>query len=282
MSITEILEFNFIDFEGHYSLNLIQVITAALVLIGARILAGFISRVFLRRFFKKRQIDIGRQYATTQILKYVIYTLALLGALQALGVQLSLLWGGAAALLVGIGLGLQQTFNDLISGIILLSEGTVEVGDIVKLDGIVGRVKSIGIRTSKVETRDEISIIIPNSKLVVDNVINWSHNEYPTRFQIGVGVSYSSDIQLVTNILMRIAEEHKDVLIEPPPKVEFKDFGASSLDFRLHFFSNEYFKIEFVKSDMRRQILTLFREHNIEIPFPQRDLWVRNPEDLKS
>jgi small-conductance mechanosensitive channel len=280
MSFTEILEFNFINVGG-YHLNLIKLISATLILIGARILIAFIFSTFLKRFFKKRSVDIGRRYAIEQFLKYIIYTLALLAALQAVGVQFSVLLGGAAALLVGIGLGLQQTFNDLISGVILLGEGTVEVGDIVKVDGIVGKVTSIGIRTSKVETRDEISIIIPNSKLVVDNVVNWSHNESPTRFNVGVGVSYESDIQLVTKLLLQAAEEHPDILKEPTPKVQFKDFGSSSLDFELLFYSTAYLRIEFIKSELRYRIMELFRTNKIEIPFPQRDLWIRNSLEIK-
>lgn len=262
-------------------MNLIKLISATLILIGARILIAFIFSTFLKRFFKKRSVDIGRRYAIEQFLKYIIYTLALLAALQAVGVQFSVLLGGAAALLVGIGLGLQQTFNDLISGVILLGEGTVEVGDIVKVDGIVGKVTSIGIRTSKVETRDEISIIIPNSKLVVDNVVNWSHNESPTRFNVGVGVSYESDIQLVTKLLLQAAEEHPDILKEPTPKVQFKDFGSSSLDFELLFYSTAYLRIEFIKSELRYRIMELFRTNKIEIPFPQRDLWIRNSLEIK-
>ncbi len=279
MSIEDLLGIELIKF-GDKVLLVYHVLSALLVLFGARLFLTLIQRLFLKRFFKKRKVDRGRQYTIITLLKYVVYTMAILWAMQLVGLQLTVLLGGAAALMVGIGLGLQQTFNDLVSGIILLSEGTVEVGDIVSIDGLIGTVTSIGIRTSKVETRDAISIIIPNSKLVVDSVVNLSHNKNPTRFQVKVGVAYASDVQLVTKLLLQAANSHKDVLEQPEPRVQFKDFGNSSLDFELNFFSNEFLRIEFVKSDIRYKITALFRENGVEIPFPQRDLWIRNQVDI--
>ncbi len=273
MSIKEILEFNFISI-GSFSLSLVHVILALLILIGARILIWFIYRV-TRRVSKAKDIDVGRHYAFLQFAKYIIYTFAILFALQALGIKLSLLWGGAAALLVGIGLGLQQTFTDVISGLILLIEGAIEVGDIVEINGMVGTVTSIGTRTSKVYTRDCISIIIPNSKLVGDNATNWSHDQGPTRFKLEVGVSYRSDMELVTKLLLKAAENHPGVLETPKPQVQFHDFGNSSLDFQLYFFCLDYLRIEVIKSELRYKVTALFRENGVEIPFPQRDLWLR-------
>ncbi|MEM6321728.1 MAG: mechanosensitive ion channel domain-containing protein, partial [Bacteroidota bacterium] len=185
----------------------------------------------MNRYFKKNQVDAGRKFAFTQFTKYIIYTVAILMALEALGIKLSVLWGGAAALLVGIGLGLQQTFNDLVSGLILLIEGSVEVGDIIQVDGLIGKVESINIRTSQIGTRDNVSILVPNSKLVGENAINWSHTPTPARFQIRVGVSYNSDVDLVTSLLLKAAETHPKVLKTPTPTVQFIDFGSSSLDF---------------------------------------------------
>ena len=200
--------------------------------------------------------------------------------LQAIGVQPTALVAGGAALLVGIGLGLQQTFNDLISGVILLIDGTVEVGDVIKVDGLIGTVQKITIRTTHIQTRDTVIQIIPNSKLVNENVINWSHNRVPTRFQVNVGVSYASDINLVTSLILQAANDLPKILKKPAPSVQFIDFGNSSLDFQLHFYSNEYLKIEYLKSDVRYKIMELFRDNGIEIPFPQQDLWIRNLEKL--
>ncbi len=276
MSFQEFLEFSFLNM-GDFHLSLWKVIVATLILLLARLFVAIITK-FIRRYSQKRKLDHGRHYAFQQFAKYIIYTSALLMALEAIGIQLSVVWGGAAALMVGIGLGLQQTFNDLISGLILLIEATVEVGDVIEVNGLVGTVTDIGIRTSKIITRDRISIIVPNSKLIGDNAVNWSHDPQPTRFQVYVGVAYSSDIDLVTKLLLKAAHEHQGVLNTPKPTVQFKDFGNSSLDFVLHIFSEDYLGIEFVKSDLRYKITQLFREHKVEIPFPQQDIWLRNGE----
>jgi len=172
MTIKELLEYNFIDIGG-ISLSAITLIKFTLVILIGRIVLWVILKQILRRFFEKVD-DPGRQFAIRQFVKYIIYLLTFLFALQTLGISLSVLWAGSAALLVGFGLGMQQNFNDLVSGIILLIESSVAVGDVVTVDGIVGKVKRIGLRTSEVESMDEITIVIPNSKLVVDNVINWS------------------------------------------------------------------------------------------------------------
>lgn len=261
--------------------TLLLLLKAILIIVIARFILSLLSK-FLIRLFKKRNVDSGRSYAFLQFLKYIVYTAAILEALHVIGIEFTVIWGGAAALLVGIGLGLQQTFNDLISGLILLIEGTVEVGDIVELNGVVGTVMNIGIRTSKIKSRDGIALLIPNSKLVSDSSTNWSHTLQTTRFQIKVGVAYSSDVQLVTDILLEAAKNHPKVLATPEPRVQFRDFGNSSLDFDLHIYSNELLGIEFVKSDVRYKIMELFRKNKIEIPFPQQDLWLRNPESLRN
>jgi small-conductance mechanosensitive channel len=278
MTFREILEYSFLNI-GNLHLTLFHVISAIFVLAFARILMALISRG-MTRYFDRKKLDRGRRYAILQVLKYIVYTSAILLAMESMGISFSLLLGGAAALLVGVGLGLQQTFNDLLSGIILLIEGSVEVGDVIEIDGLVGSVTAIGLRTSKVETRDRVSLVIPNSKLVGDKSINWSHNAEPTRFHINVGVAYSSDVNLVTKLLIQAAQEHNAVLSDPGPRVQFKDFGNSSLDFTLLVFSQEYLSIEFVKSDLRYKIVQLFRENKVEIPFPQQDIWFRNAQPL--
>lgn len=272
MSVKEILEFDFLSI-GQFHLSLLHIILAILVYLLTRAALVIVYRI-VNQYFSRNHIDSGRQYATFQFVKYIVYTLGVLIALQTIGLNISVIWGGAAALLVGIGLGLQQTFNDLISGIILLIEGSVEVGDIIEVDGNIGRVESINIRTSKVETLDRIDLLIPNSKLVGDKAINWSHTKTPKRFVITVGVGYGSDIELVRKILEGIAHAQESVLSIPVPEVQFRDFGDSSLDFALLFYSYNYKRIEFVKSEMRFKIIEAFREHKINIPFPQREIKV--------
>lgn len=260
---------------GDFQFEVKGILAAVVILLVARALIWFINSILLGRIYRRRKVDLGRQFAFKALISYVIYTLAVLFVLQAFGVKYSVLWGGAAALLVGVGLGLQQTFTDLLAGLILLLEGTVSVGDIVNVGGTIGKVTKIGIRTSDVESRDGVCILMPNSKLVMDNAVNWSHKNTPLRFEVPVGVAYASDIKLVTKLLHRAASEHESVMKKPTPEVLFKDFGDSSLDFKLFFYSKDFMKIEYVKSDIRYRIVELFRENNIEIPFPQRDVWMR-------
>ena len=169
---------NFWDFPlirlSQNAITPLDIVEVILILLIARFIIWFTTKVLLKRIFERNRVDIGRKYAVVQLIKYVVYTFTLMICLQALGIDLSILWAGSAALLVGLGLGLQQTFNDLFSGIILLGEGTVEVDDVLELEGNVGRVVSIGLRTSKLVNRDGIDLIVPNSLLVTKKVINWS------------------------------------------------------------------------------------------------------------
>ena len=187
---------------GSFKLTMAHFAITLLVLAVARTLTWLLHHVLLERYFRKKKVDKGRQIALRQFLSYIIWVLAVFAILELFGVS-SMIWASSAALLVGIGLGLQDSFKDVVSGIIILVEGTVEVGDILEVDGIVARVISIGLRTSKLETRDRVSILIPNSKLVVNQVTNWTHDDHPTRFNVKVGVAYGSDLQLVTNLLKK-------------------------------------------------------------------------------
>lgn len=262
--------------ETGLNLSVSKIFTAILIFLSAQLGVWLMIQIVLHGYYSRNRVNIGSQFAINQLLKYFVYVIAALVILETLGVKLTVLWGGAAALLVGIGLGLQQTFNDLISGIILLFERTVEVGDFVEIEGLVGMVKQIGLRTSLVETRENITVVVPNSKLIVEKVINWSHYDNKARFVISVGVAYGSDTDKVKRILVGIAKENGFVLKHPSPFVRFVNFGDSALDFELHFWSQEFVRIEDIKSDMRFEIDRLFREESVEIPFPQRDVWFKN------
>jgi small-conductance mechanosensitive channel len=253
-----------------------KLFSAILVLLVARLLVWTITKIILKRYYNVRHIEYSSQFAINQILSYVIFVMAFIVMLESLGIKMTLLWGGAAALLVGIGLGLQQTFNDLISGIILLFERTVEVGSVLEISGMVGTVRKIGIRTSIIETRDNLAVIVPNSQLIVDQVINWSHNDDKARFNVSVGVAYGSDTQKVKELLLKVAHEHPDALKSPVPFVRFVSFGEYSLGMELHFWSSKLIPIENIKSDLRFAIDRSFRENDIRIPYPQRDIWMKN------
>ncbi len=278
MDFKEFLDLNITI--GNFKLTVSHLLMAVLILFVAKLLIWAMKRIMLDRYFRNRKVDNGRQIALKQFLSYIIWVLAVFAIMELFNIS-SMVWASSAALLVGVGLGLQDTFKDIISGIIILVEGTVEVGDILEVDGFVARVVKIGLRTSKLETRDRVSILIPNSNLVVNKVTNWTHDDQPTRFKIHVGVAYGSDIPLVERLMVEATNNHENVLKEPATSVQFKNFGDSSLDFELLFFSTEFFGIDQVKSDIRFNIERLFRENGVEIPFPQRDVWVKNPEAFK-
>jgi len=258
--------------DGIQKIMLSNIFKAVLIFFIARLLIWSLIEIVLRNVYKSKNIEVGSQFAINQLVLYIIYIFAFVWGLEAIGINMTILLGGAAALLVGVGLGLQSTFNDFISGIVLLFERTVSVGDILEFDNTVGTVKKIGLRSSIVETRGNISIIVPNHLLVNEKVLNWTHFSDKVRFTIDVGVAYGSDTRLVKILLMESVEKNPYVLDYPSPSVRFENFGESSLDFRLYFFSRNYMVIEDIKSDIRLEIDRLFRENNIGIPFPQRDI----------
>ena len=276
--IIQSLDIDYIILSGsRYQIRLSNIIGVALIFLIAQLVYWILTQLVLYNYYKKNEVNVGSSYAINQLLMYVIYVVAIFIALENLGIQMTVIWGGAAALLVGVGLGLQQTFNDLFSGIILLFERTVEVGDMIEVTtGDVGTVKKIGIRTSLVETRFNVSVIVPNSKLITEKVINWSHNDDKIRFMLNVGVAYGSDTALVKKLLIEIARNNVYVLEHPSPFIRFTNFGNSSLDFELHFYSRNFIVIEDIKSDLRFAIDQAFRESGISIPFPQQDIWFRN------
>ncbi|MBN2349835.1 MAG: mechanosensitive ion channel [Bacteroidales bacterium] len=274
MKLNEILDYTLWKTDK-FSLTVNHLLIVLLTLIVTKVVTEIIKRIF-RRQSKKRNIEIGRYHAIIQLFKYILWTFAILIILDTIGVKITILLAGSAALLVGIGLGLQQLFQDFVSGIVLLFEGSLKIGDVVELqDGVIGKVKEIGIRTSKIESRNNIIVIVPNSKFIGDNVINWSHIEKRTRFDVGVGVAYGSDVELVKKLLLECAKEIHEISKIPAPFVRFEDFGDSSLDFKLYFWTSNTFYVENVKSDIRFAINRKFRENNVQIPFPQRDVHLK-------
>ena len=273
MDFKEILEYKIIQI-GDYSLILYHVLFVIIVLIITGLLLWIVKKIIDKVVLKKDH-EVGKKHAIYQIVKYFVWVIAIAIALESIGIKLTLLIAGSAALLVGLGLGLQSVFQDFISGVVILVESTIKVNDVIEVEGLVGRVKEIGLRTSKVLTRDDIVTIIPNSKFTSERVINWSHTNKKTRFHISVSVAYGSDVELVREVLIECASEHTEVENTPEPFVRFVDFGNSSLDFELYFWSMRNFHIENIKSDLRFLIDKKFRENKIHIPFPQRDIHLR-------
>lgn len=275
IQMKEILNHEILSIGGKVHITVFSLVTVITTILIANFLVWFLAKAF-KRYSRRKKIEIGRQQSIFQIIKYFIYFIALISVLNSLEIGSSGLLVGSGALLVGVGIGLQQTFNDIFSGIILLFEGSVKIHDKLIVDELICQVSRIGLRTTEVTTLDNISIIIPNSKLVTNQVTNWSHNRKATRFHIDVGVSYSSDIDLVEEVLLKSLSGQGGVQRIPSPSVELMNYGDSSVDFRLFFFSTEFFSIQKIKSDIRKQIFKNLRKSNIEIPFPQRDLWFKN------
>ncbi len=271
--IDKILEFELISV-GEYTLRIISLLGVLLIALITRVILLLIKKSLFRKS-KIKGFDEGNSYALYQIIKYVLWVVSFGFMLETIGVKVTLLIAGSAALLVGIGLGLQQTFNDVLSGIILLSERTIKIGDILEIDGEIVKMQEIGLRTSKGLTTDDISIIIPNSLITTNKVINWSHQTKKTRFRIDVGVAYGSDVELVIKILEESAFEHPDNTKKELTEARLVNFGNSSLDFQILFYSKNIFSSNRVKSDIRRIINRKFIENNITIPFPQIDVHLK-------
>ncbi len=270
MNLKETLQYTLFSLDN-ISLTVSRLIEIIVILIVAKILIWSVKNIS-RRQISAGKIDQGSAASVVQIFKYLIWIIVIIIILEILGVKLTLLIAGSAALLVGIGLGLQQVFKDFIGGLILLFDRSLKVSDVVELNGIVGRVLKITIRTTHVETRDNIHLIIPNSKFIEGEVINWSYNGKRTRFSIKIGVAYGSDAKKVSELLVRAALQNEKVVKDPSPYVLFKDFGDSALNFELVFWTDENFRVEFLKSEIRYSIDQIFRENGISIPFPQRDI----------
>lgn len=272
--VQEILEFELFSV-GEHSLKVVTVLLALLIIAVTRVILLIVKKSLLRKS-KSEQFSEGNSYALYQIIKYFVWVITIGLVLETLGVKVTLLLAGSAALLVGVGLGLQQTFNDIISGIILLSERSIKIGDILEIDDDIVRIQEIGLRTSKGLNRDDISIIIPNSLITSNKVINWSHQSKQNRFRIEVGVAYGSDVEFIIKILEDSAREHFEVDKDKDVEARLVGFGNSSLDFQVLFYSEVIFGAERMKSDVRRIISKNFRENDVTIPFPQMDVYIKS------
>jgi len=258
---------------GEEYINIGDLLSSFLILLFAYIIYRWIKSI-LNIASRKGRLVPGQSYALLQLSRYLIIVIAGMMILNSLHIKITTLLAGGAVFLVGIGLGLQQLAKDLISGLILMVEKTIRVGDIIELNGFLARVEEIGLRTSIVENRDNVHLIIPNSKIVQDNIVNWSTINPESRFSVEVGVAYGSDVNLVKEILLNCVKSHPKVIKSHPPLVRFTNFGDSSLQFQVLFWSLEILFIEDVKSDLRFQINQQFKEQKIVIPFPQRDVHI--------
>ncbi len=244
------------------------------------ILARIVDRALLRRLLPRFQIDEGMRYNMQRISHYVIMIVGAVVAFQFVGIDLSGLAVIFGLLSVGIGFGLQNITSNFISGLILLFERPIKVGDRVTVGETEGDVIAINMRSTTIRSLDNIAIIVPNSEFISANVTNWSHGDPRIRLRIDVGVSYSSDLDLVAKALREVASENPDSLKEPEPNVLLKSFGDSSWNMILTLWISDPSKYYQSRSDINCAIVHKFRQYGIEIPFPQRDLHMRTPLPL--
>ena len=262
---------------GSVEVSATKLVQGVLILAIALFLSRTLSRLLQRRIAKRAYLDPGLRYTLGRLTQYLIIMLGLLLALKAaFSLDLTSIAVIFTALSVGIGFGLQYLAADIASGFILLFERPVRVGDRITIGEDEGDVQSINLRTTVVTTNDRISIIVPNSRLVSQRLINWSYGDPRARIAILVGVAYASKVDRVTETLLKAAQGVDNVLADPPPKVQFLKFGDWSLDFRLLVWTNRPRLHAQIRSDINYRIEKLFREARIEIPFPQTELRLRD------
>jgi small-conductance mechanosensitive channel len=272
--LDKILNFEIVSFAG-YRLYVYSFLAVFVIFLSTNFVLWLIKKSLFRKKHMKR-LDEGNLYAVYQIVKYVVWLIAFSLVLETIGVKISILLASSAALLVGVGLGLQQTFNDVVSGIILLSERSIKIEDVLEIDGEVVKIKEIGLRTSRGLDLSDISIIIPNSLITTNKVINWSHQTKKTRFSIdNIHVSYDADIELVLRILEECTYEHPDVVDRKQVEARLENFKKSYLECRVLFLSENIFCAAKVKSDIRRKIKEEFKRKNITMALPQLDIHLR-------
>ncbi len=235
------------------------------------IAASVISRLLKNKILTRYKMDIGLRVAIGNLFKYMLIILGVVVIFSTVGIDLSAFTVLLGTLGVGIGFGLQNITANFVSGISLLIERPIKVGDRIEVGNTTGDVVKIGLRATIVLTNDNIAIIVPNSDFITKEVVNWSYNEQNVRLRIPVGVAYSSNVRQVEKLLLEVANANEDVLADPPPVVRFTGLGDSALEFELRIWTTSLIKRPGkITSDLYFSIFEILREHHVEIPFPQR------------
>jgi small-conductance mechanosensitive channel len=280
----DFLNFNLIE-SKKFTISFYHIIIIVFIFFLARVALNLSILFISRKFRNSKNFNPGTEFIYIQIAKYIIYVFAIISSLKALEIDVSLLITSSVGLFVGLGLGLQDVFKDMISGVVLLVEGNVRVGDVIeisnggKTDAIVAKILKINVRTTHIETRDGNVLIIPNAKLTQEYVENWTHGTNLSRFRIPVTVAYGTNTELVTRILKQAALSHPKVKKTEPVIVRLSHFGDNGLEMELIFWADQSWDIQNYKSEIRFEVDRLFREYNITIPYPQRDMHVVNHDN---
>lgn len=249
---------------------------------------AFIVTTFLMKWLRSwltRNMDADHRLKFISVFKfirYLVYIIVILITMSAAGINITLLLTASAALFVGLGLALQDVFQDVIGGIFIITDKSLYVGDIVEIDGKVGKVSEIKLRTTRAITRDDKVIVIPNHHFITDIVYNYTQNHNTTREKVALRIAYGSDVKLVVKILEEVAKSQNEVLKSPKPFVRFDDFGEWAIHVSLNFFIDDSFGDPGIKSELRFKIDSRFRENGIIIPVPQRDVHLFQPASFHS
>lgn len=236
-----------------------------------------IKKILVNKIFPRYDLDIGVSQSIATIVRYLLIIVGLIIIFQTTGIDLTALGLLVGALGVGIGFGLQSITNNFISGIIILFERPIKVGDRIEIDNLAGNIVKISARATTIITNDNIAVIVPNSDFINSRVINWSHNNRRIRLNFPVGVSYNEDPEKIRKLLREVASENSGILDTPEPYVLFEAFGDSSLNFNLLVWTIEYIdRPKILKSELYFEIFRKFKEHQVEIPFPQRDIHLKS------
>ena len=258
---------------GSFELSFRSILLFFSVIAAAQVVIWSV-RYLLRKFLRNTNFEEGTRFMVMRLVRTVVYFLVIVVALDTAGIDLTVFWASSAALLVGVGIGLQNFFNDVVSGFVLLFEGGVRVGDELEVDGMMVRVERIDLRSTRVITRFGNLIVIPNGLISGQTVRNFTQGENTTMVQLDVGVAYGSDVERVKAILLEAANAEEGVVKKAQTAVLFNDFGESSLQFTVCFWIEKPFLRKLISSNIRFRIDEAFRANGIRIPFPQRDVHV--------
>lgn len=270
--ILELLKFKLIDTKS-IDFTVVNLLLLIFVLILTTIVLRFIRKMVTRKLPLE---DKNKFISVFQFIKYVVYVLVFMFTMHSCGVNMSVFLTASAALFVGLGFALQTFFQDIISGIFIILDQSLHVGDIIEVDGKVGQVKEIKLRTTRVITRNDRVMVIPNHKFMVETLFNWTQNSTTNREHVSVGVAYGSDVNLVKKILEECVTNTEGVVQTDTIVVLFEDFADSSLNFSVYFYVANGMKSPKIQSDIRFKIDAAFRVNKIAIPFPQRDIHIIN------